>query len=298
MKPITLTAEDIAIARMAFDNYLQQLRTPGDSIDFKFKYDKKTTLPARLQKATVILSAKAYLKMKQLVASSNKELAWHGLVTKRPNSLFIVSDILCYPQKATAATVESNDDAYPQWLMGLSDEEINTLRFQGHSHVNFGVTPSATDTQNWDTFLNNIGPKDFYIFCIINKSGDSHWVIYDKELGVVYEKTDIDVKVYLGGGVYLEDWATTQIKTQITDRVTVTTQPNMVSSYMQESIFKNQPVKIVDENLYEPVGMTENGLDVYKDSRGLYVYDDYLHKDYLSKKEIKTQVALYADRKG
>ena len=115
MKPITLTAEDIAIARKAFDNYLQQLRTPGDSIDFKFKYDKKTTLPARLQKATVILSAKAYLKMKQLVASSNKELAWHGLVTKRPNSLFIVSDILCYPQKATAATVESNDDAYPQW---------------------------------------------------------------------------------------------------------------------------------------------------------------------------------------
>ena len=149
---------------MAFDNYLQQLRTPGDSIDFKFKYDKKTTLPARLQRATVILSAKAYLKMKQLVASSNKELAWHGLVTKRPNSLFIVSDILCYPQKATAATVESNDDAYPQWLMSLSDTEINTLRFQGHSHVNFGVTPSATDTQNWDTFLNNIGPKDFYIF--------------------------------------------------------------------------------------------------------------------------------------
>ena len=59
-----------------------------------------------------------------------------------------------------------------------------------------------------------------------------------------------------------------------------------------------KPVKIVDENLYEPVGMTENGLDVYKDSGGFYVYDDYLRKNYLSKKEVKTQVTLYANRKG
>ena len=101
--------------------------------------------------------------------------------------------------------------------------------------------------------------------------------------------------MYLGGDVYLEDWATTQIKTQITDKVTVTTQPSLITNYLQESIFKNQPAKIVDENLYEPVGMTENGLDVYKDSHGFYVYDDYLRKEYLSKKEVKTQVTLYTN---
>ena len=218
MKPITLTAEDIAIARMAFDNYLQQLRTPGDSIDFKFKYDKRQTLPAKLQKATVILSAKAYLKMKQLIASSNKELAWHGLVTKRPNSLFIVSDILCYPQKATAATVESNDDAYPQWLMGLSDTEINSLRFQGHSHPSFSTSPSGVDLAYYESILSTLRNDEFYIFVIMNKKGEMSVLLYDLATNAIYETKDVLYTIVDNKHRSIHHWAEEQMKAFCTER--------------------------------------------------------------------------------
>lgn len=301
MKLIKLTQETINTAKAAFDLYLNQLQTPGEAIDFKLKYDSSLNIPENLRKAHIILSAKAYLKMTQLVKASTKELAWHGFVTKR-GSTYIISDVVCYPQKASAATVESDDDKYPQWLMSLSNDQINSMRFQGHSHVNFGVSPSNTDIQNWATFVNNIGPNDFYIFCILNKSGDAKWVIYDKQLNIVYEQTDIDVSVYLSKDCFLDVWASTQIKENITERSVVSystlRQTSIVDDILNKHITQSTTKAKGYSDDYDPVGITESGYDVYEDMLGVFVYDDNAHKDYLTKKEIKTQVYFYNESRN
>jgi len=86
--------------------------------------------------------------------------------------------------------VNTDDDKYPEWTWGLTDDEINNLRFHGHSHVNMSVTPSSTDTGYQDDMLQNV--NDYYIFAIHNKNG-SYWLaLYDVENNMCYEKEDIN----------------------------------------------------------------------------------------------------------
>ena len=39
----------------------------------------------------------------------------------------------------------------------------------GHSHVNMGTSPSATDTKLQEDHLAQLQDNDFYIFLIVNK---------------------------------------------------------------------------------------------------------------------------------
>lgn len=137
----------------------------------------------------VHFSTLAYEKMKALVNNCSKEIAWHGTVTKFDDLHFEVTDILVYPQTATSATVESHDDYYPQWLNNLDDDTFNTIRFQGHSHVNMHTSPSAVDTDFYETIIQHI--QDYYIFFIMNKRGELWINLYNVEKNIVYETKDI-----------------------------------------------------------------------------------------------------------
>lgn len=130
----------------------------------------------------------AMAKMKSLVAESDIEVAWHGVVTK-VGSRYTITDILVYPQSATSVTVESDDDKYPMWMMSIDDDVHSKLRMQGHSHVNMGVNPSGVDYE----FMDELGSmvSDFYIFIILNKKHKMFIELWDKQSHIIYESSDL-----------------------------------------------------------------------------------------------------------
>ena len=132
----------------------------------------------------------AYVKMSKLVATSDKEIAWHGHVTKEGN-VMTINDIYVYPQVVTSATVDAHEEQYGGWMISTFKEELNHIRMQGHSHVNMGVSPSSTDTTYYKDLLSQI--DDFYIFLIINKKGEVHTRVYDKINNVLYTEVPLNI---------------------------------------------------------------------------------------------------------
>lgn len=163
--------------------------------DGKFTFQKSFDSIDR--RAELKFTEIAWLKMQTLIQNFDKEVAWHGVVLRGDNDEYIVKDILVYPQKVEAATVESDDEKYPLWYGQLVDqpEVFNNLRLQGHSHVNMGVTPSSTDLAYYKELLADVPEDSFYVFIIMNKKGDKTIKIYDFVSNILFETADVDVSI-------------------------------------------------------------------------------------------------------
>jgi hypothetical protein len=129
-------------------------------------------------KPTILYSAEAEAKIKGLVQASGIEISWHGLVEKIDDMNYLIYDILVYPQICSAAKVDTDDEAYTKWLHSQPDEIFNKIRYQGHSHVKMGVTPSPIDEKYYADVLKNLKPNDFYIFGVYNKNGNETLRLY------------------------------------------------------------------------------------------------------------------------
>ena len=185
MHQMKLTNKQIQEILVDVRKQLKNLKTIDTalSIDFKFPSADK-------EAAKLIISMPAWRKMTALINECDKEIAWHGVVSKERN-VYTIEDILVFPQTVTGCTVTSDETEYSLWLANQPDEIFNKLRFHGHSHVNMGVTPSGVDTTYQEDILRNL--NDFYIFMIWNKKGD-HWcAIYDLESNMAYNTNDIEV---------------------------------------------------------------------------------------------------------
>ena len=79
----------------------------------------------------------------------------------------------------------------------MSDEVYNSLRFQGHSHVNMGVSPSNTDINHQEVIAKSLCDDDFYIFLIVNKRLDTNFFVYDKKTATTYKDKDISYEILL-----------------------------------------------------------------------------------------------------
>lgn len=145
----------------------------------------------------IVFSLRAYFKMKTLIEKTSTECAWHGCVTREGNK-YTIEDIEVYPQYVAAATVDAIDGEYTQWMLQHTDDEISTIRFQGHSHVNMSVSPSGTDISFYEELVSQV--RDYYIFLIQNKKGEYYLRFVDKESGLIYE--DMEYKVDYG----MDDW--------------------------------------------------------------------------------------------
>ena len=101
----------------------------------------------QLEDPTIYITPNAYTKMRALVNKTETEIGWYGTVCKMPglNNVYIIEDILVYPQTVTGATCTQDDDKMFEFEMSLTTEQVNSKRFHGHSHVNMGVTPSGVD---------------------------------------------------------------------------------------------------------------------------------------------------------
>ncbi len=149
------------------------------------------------ERATLNISVKAYLKIQALVATFQKEVAWHGTAFREDeeNHIYRIEDIVVYPQMVDGTNVNTDDGEYCAWNMGLDDDVAMNLRFHGHSHVNMAAFASYVDIKHQKEILGMMDDDMFYIFMITNKRGDMELKIYDMKQNILFETADITVSI-------------------------------------------------------------------------------------------------------
>ena len=120
------------------------------------------------------ITEKALLKMAGLIEAFGGEVGWHGTVNQTAKKAFSIDDILIYPQDATAASIDTEQQVYSMWLYGQEDDIFRRIRMHGHSHANFTVTPSCKDDRHRMGLTAQIKPGMFYLFMIWNKQYKLH----------------------------------------------------------------------------------------------------------------------------
>lgn len=203
----------------------------------------------QLEEPKVYITAEAYVKLRKLVDDTTTEIGWYGTVTKMPGfeSVFVIDDILVYPQTVTGATCVQDDDKVFEFELNLSTDQVNRKRFHGHSHVNMGVTPSGVDEQFYQDILTQV--DDYFIVMIANKSGAYYTRFYDMQNNILY--TGIPVQVMLDNGIALEHWYDDATQNNIKEHTyTAPIKPGANKKNFQNSIFDN-PYDDYDYDPYE-----------------------------------------------
>lgn len=163
---------------------------------------KETQVPEPI----VTISSETYIKMNYLIEQYTTEVAWHFLVETHPNNIYVISDVLIFPQNVTSVTANGTDNEYEVWIASQPDEVFDKLRGHGHSHVNMGVTPSGVDENYYADLMTHV--KDFYITLIRNKSGANHIRFYDVKNNIVF--VDVPLHIIFESGETLENWLAPQ----------------------------------------------------------------------------------------
>ena len=213
-KIIKLTEEYIEEARRDFEEALKNAKLS----DGKINFCKSFTSISR--KATVYFTEIAWEKMQSLIREFDKEVAWHGVAFRGEDTEkdeYTITDILVYPQEVTGSTVTTDQTKYQTWLMEHDDDVFNNIRMQGHSHVNMSTSPSSVDTNLYEKILDQLDDTMFYIFLIYNKRGDKTYKIYDLAKNVLFETSDVTVKI-IGKDFDLDSFVR-DAKSKVTDRV-------------------------------------------------------------------------------
>lgn len=165
--------------------------------DGKISYTKILNYVNR--KAKLRFTELAWTKMQTLIRDFSTEVGWHGVAKRSEDpdkDEYIIEDILVYPQVVDGTNVNTNQQAYNQWLFSDElDPVFNHIRFHGHSHVNMSTTPSSVDTSHWGGILETLLDDMFYIFAIWNKRNEKTIKIYDLKKNILFETSDITVEI-------------------------------------------------------------------------------------------------------
>lgn len=173
-----------------------------------FKFERSYVWKDDKSRVKVIFSAAAFAKMITIVMTQPDEVAWHGVVERKDEHCFYISDIMVYPQIVTGATVNSAPGTYSTWLNSQPDEIYSHIRFHGHSHVHMQVSPSPTDMEQRNDIVQQLTGDAYYIFMIINKRHEWSGVVYDMKYNTLYDSGDIDLDVDFGDGTMRSDLLT------------------------------------------------------------------------------------------
>lgn len=192
MKRIKVDEEAIQKIIDDFTKYVANTRVVENESRFTYKISSPK-IEGDL--ATIIFTEKAYAKMTLLIESFDCEVAWHGVAERMEKGKYRIEDILVYPQTVTGATVDTDTLELAQWAATIPNDIYNSLRFQGHSHVNMSTFSSSVDKQDRKKYLAQLQDDDFYIFGIFNKRGEASFEIYDLMYDTLYEDDDIDYLV-------------------------------------------------------------------------------------------------------
>jgi len=234
-KPIRITAEMKRTLQAEFEKTLEELKMSDGKISYvkSFKYQDTS--------AVIWLTPLTYNKIIALVNNFQDEVGWHELATRKDKNEFVIEDVLVYPQEVTGSTVNTDQKLYTEWLYEQNADIFNQIRMQGHSHVNMGVSPSGVDDGHREKILDQLDDDMFYIFMIWNKSLKTHSLIYDMANNILYEDTDIVVKIS-GNDTFEEFLSDAQSKVQ--KKVKTATKPKRYKE-------KKQPQRSIFDYPYE-----------------------------------------------
>lgn len=282
MRYIKLTEELRQKALKEFQEKIFNERFSDTKINFSFNLQNNTL--TENSKAIVNIRPEAWLKMWSLVASESGEIGWHGLVEKKADRIFEITDIILYPQFVTGTTVQTDDVGYGNWLhKELSDDEINALRFHGHSHVNMSTVPSGVDTTWYNDILQGLSDDDFYIFAILNKREDVFIEIYDLASNTIYEKNDIVINVIMEDNNYLQNWVTQSKKKALqTINSTSSTNPLMMNAPIGDEAFEDLLLNISSSDFKDKQLVKGLVTELNKQS----VYTHYFNKGWMGWHEL------------
>lgn len=192
MKPIFLSDKDKQEILEDFKKQLEKEALYNGTLSFQRSWNYKTETK---DPAIILYTPEAWVKTVMLLKEFDSEVAWHGLVHRgEEDGVFIVYDVIVYPQEVTGTTVNTDQEEYTKFLIDLSEEDANAMHIQCHSHVNMSTSPSGVDTEHQSKIVKSI-KNGFYIFQIWNKKLESTSFIYDMDNNVMYENKDIIIDV-------------------------------------------------------------------------------------------------------
>lgn len=191
-KPIKLTEQLKSNIISEFASSIESEKMFNGEINFKKKFEWEDD-----DRATIVFDVVAFVKMYALIQEFSDEVAWHGVAKRadEDSSVFIISDIMVYPQEVTGTTVNTDQVKYQTWLYEFDDDTFNNIRMQSHSHVNMSTSPSAVDLTHQEKILSQLSSDMFYIFMIWNKKMEHTAKIFDLKNNTLYENKDIDVVI-------------------------------------------------------------------------------------------------------
>lgn len=187
------------------EKFLEELKNKNlinGTIKFEQPYEYPTESCIRPE---IEFSPEAWMKMTALIATNKGELAWYGVVDRKDEAHFYVSDILVYPQVVTGATVDHDEGERSKWFAEMPREIRSKCRLQAHSHVDFSPTPSGEDMNSRKDFLKYLSGNEYMIYMIINKKYEFTVAIYDLETNTIYKNNEVDI-VVRAGETNLFDW--------------------------------------------------------------------------------------------
>ena len=188
-------ADNLRMTDEMIETYLEEIRKQLKS-GIAYKNTVKLPEAKKVEKKTnLFITPEAYAKIMYIVRENSKEVSWHA-TAERTETGYKVNDVYFCPQVVTGTTVDTDPAKYSEWLKEFDDATYAALRFQGHSHVNMGVSPSSTDEEHRKGIISKIGEDGFYIFMIFNKSGAYSVRIYDARDNVVYDTEDVSVTFF------------------------------------------------------------------------------------------------------
>lgn len=153
--------------------------------------------------------------IEEIVAQASDEVAWNCTVDfDKESYTFTLKEFLVFPQIVTGSSVNVDDDKYIDFINSLTDEQLNTMRFHGHSHVNMNVFSSSVDDDYQRQMLAHI--NDFYIFGIFNKRKEHAFYVYDLKANLMFCGNDVTV-VY---DAVPENVAHTKVKQLLEENIT------------------------------------------------------------------------------
>lgn len=193
MKSIRITEEDKLKLIEDFKQALEKARMANGKINISKNFGSQKAEGD--ERPLILYTPEAFVKMDFLVKKFDSEVAWHGLVKRLENRIFLVYDVVMFDQMVTGVTVNTDQEAYTRFLEQLPMETANNMFFHGHSHVNMGVTPSSVDMAHRDEILQTASEDGFWVFQIWNKKGDISTAIYDLAENKLYDDKDVDLQI-------------------------------------------------------------------------------------------------------
>lgn len=118
----------------------------------------------------VCIRLEAFQKIFAFARACPVEVNGFGIVQHCTGNVFVITDSFILPQKATAVSVETNEDALHKFLYDAICAGLNpNIKLQWHSHVDMDVYCSGKDIATIADYQN-----DFMISLVVNKLGKYH----------------------------------------------------------------------------------------------------------------------------